>query len=109
MVPDGGQTQTTLGGQMNTGVEDPEDKQTGACEDARMAAATPAILTPRQLEILTLIAGGRTNKEIAVALGIRERTVKFHVAALFQKLCAVSRTEALVVAIRRGLVQIEER
>jgi two-component system NarL family response regulator len=64
-------------------------------------------LTPRQLEILSLIARARSNKEIAGLLGISERTVKFHVAALFKKLCAVSRTEALVVALRLRLIELD--
>jgi two-component system NarL family response regulator len=65
-------------------------------------------LTPRQLEILSLIAKGRTNKEIASALGISERTVKFHVAALFKRLCTFSRTEALVVALKLRVIHIED-
>ena len=65
-------------------------------------------LTPRQREILALIARGRSNKEIAFALGIRERTVKFHVASLFERLGTSSRTEALVVALRLGVIQINE-
>ena len=65
-------------------------------------------LTPRQLEILSLIAKGRSNKEIGFALGIRERTVKFHVAALFDRLGTSSRTEALVVALRLGVVQLHD-
>ncbi len=63
-------------------------------------------LTPRQLDILSLIAHGRSNKEIAFALGIRERTVKFHVAALFERLGTSSRTEALVVALRMGVINL---
>jgi DNA-binding NarL/FixJ family response regulator len=65
-------------------------------------------LTPRQMEILSLIAKGRSNKEIGFALGIRERTVKFHVAALFERLGTSSRTEALVVALRLGVVQLDD-
>jgi len=65
-------------------------------------------LTPRQREILALIARGRSNKEIAFALGIRERTVKFHVASLFERLGTSSRTECLVVALRLGVIQIDE-
>ena len=62
------------------------------------------VLTPRQRDILGHIARGRSNKQIAFALGIRERTVKFHVAALFERLGTQSRTEALVVALRSGVV-----
>ena len=65
-------------------------------------------LTPRQRDILGHIAKGRSNKQIAFALGIRERTVKFHVAALFERLGTQSRTEALVVALRTGVIRLEE-
>ena len=65
-------------------------------------------LTPRQSEILALIGTGRSNKEIALALGIRERTVKFHIAALFERLGASSRTEALVVALRLRVIRLDE-
>lgn len=65
-------------------------------------------LTPRQRDILGHIAQGRSNKQIAFALGIRERTVKFHVAALFERLGTQSRTEALVVALRTGVIRLEE-
>ena len=94
---------------MNASVEDPEDRQTPGWEgDVRPAVGTSQPdLTPRQLEILSSIAQGRTNKEIAVALGISERTVKFHVASLFRKLCTVSRTEALVVALKLKLIRID--
>ena len=65
-------------------------------------------LTPRQRDILGHIAQGRSNKQIAFALGIRERTVKFHVAALFERLGTQSRTEALVVALRAGVIRLDE-
>lgn len=65
-------------------------------------------LTPRQRDILGHIAMGRSNKQIAFALGIRERTVKFHVAALFERLGTQSRTEALVVALRAGVISLDE-
>jgi DNA-binding NarL/FixJ family response regulator len=94
---------------VNASVEDREDRQTpGWRSEVRAESATPQPdLTPRQLEILALIARGRTNKEIAVVLGISERTVKFHVASLFRKLCTVSRTEALVVALRMKLIRLD--
>jgi DNA-binding NarL/FixJ family response regulator len=65
------------------------------------------VLTPRQRDILSFIAQGRSNKQIAFALGIRERTVKFHIAALFERLGTSSRTEALVVALRTGVIQLD--
>ena len=64
-------------------------------------------VTPRELSTLRLMADGKTNKEIATALGISERTVKTHLGHLFEKLGVTSRTEALRVATRRGLVRME--
>jgi two-component system nitrate/nitrite response regulator NarL len=61
-------------------------------------------LTPRELEVLQLLADGLTNKAIALQLGISEHTVKFHVNAILGKLEARSRTEAVVRATRLGLL-----
>jgi len=63
-------------------------------------------LTPRELEVLGLIADGLSSKEIARRLGISEHTVKFHVNTIMSKLGARSRTEAVVVAARLGLIPI---
>jgi len=63
-------------------------------------------LTPRELEVLGLIAGGLSSKEIAHRLGISEHTVKFHVNTIMSKLGARSRTEAVVIAARLGLIPI---
>lgn len=63
-------------------------------------------LTPRELEVLRLLAEGTGNKEIAYRLGISEHTVKFHVASLLDKLHAGSRTEAVSIGIRAGLVTL---
>jgi two-component system NarL family response regulator len=64
-------------------------------------------LTPRELATLRLLADGKANKEIASELGISERTVKTHLGHLFEKLGVTSRTEAVKVATRRGLVRLE--
>jgi DNA-binding NarL/FixJ family response regulator len=64
-------------------------------------------LTPRELAALRLMADGRANKEIASELGISERTVKTHLGHLFEKLGVTSRTEAIKIATRRGLVRLE--
>jgi DNA-binding NarL/FixJ family response regulator len=63
-------------------------------------------LTPRELEVLNLIALGLPNKAIADRLGISDQTVKFHVAAIISKLGASNRTEAVRVAVRRGLIDL---
>jgi two-component system NarL family response regulator len=64
-------------------------------------------LTPREMATLRLLADGKTNKEIAGELAISERTVKTHLGHLFEKLGVTSRTEAIKVATRRGLVRLE--
>jgi len=64
-------------------------------------------LTPREMATLRLMADGKANKEIATALDISERTVKTHLGHLFEKLGVTSRTEAVKVATRRGLVRLE--
>lgn len=61
-------------------------------------------LTPRESEVLQMLASGLANKEIATRLAISEHTVKFHVASILGKLGAASRTEAVTLGIRRGLV-----
>jgi two-component system, NarL family, response regulator YdfI len=63
-------------------------------------------LTPREIEVLGMIAEGLGNKIIAVRLGISEHTVKFHVASIFAKLNAGSRTEAVTIGLRQGLILI---
>jgi len=64
-------------------------------------------LTKRELEVLKLIANGLFNKEIAIALGISERTVKNHVSNIFRKIVVSDRTQAAVFAIRNSLVDIK--
>lgn len=71
----------------------------------RERAAGPEI-TPRELEILRLVAGGNANKEIAAILGIGDDTVKQHVSRILQKLNVNDRAQATAEAIRRGLVSV---
>ena len=63
-------------------------------------------LTPRELEVLTLLAEGKSNKEIARRLSISVHTAKFHVSALIDKLDAVGRTDVVAHAARRGVIQL---
>ena len=63
-------------------------------------------LTPREREVLELIAAGCSNRRIAKKLGISEHTAKFHVNGILLKLSANTRTEAVVLAARRGLLMI---
>ena len=76
-----------------------------------LASATPAqassedrTLTARELDVLRMMAEGAANKTIAWKLGISDHTVKFHVAAILGKLHAASRTEAVTIGVRRGLI-----
>ena len=73
---------------------------------AMVAAPTQTMepLTARELQVLQLVAQGLPNKGIARRLGISENTAKFHVASLCGKLGASSRTEAVTLAARRGLI-----
>jgi DNA-binding NarL/FixJ family response regulator len=63
-------------------------------------------LTKREIQVLRMLADGVGNKEIATALKISDHTAKFHVAQIMAKLGATSRTEAVTIGIRRGLVAI---
>jgi DNA-binding NarL/FixJ family response regulator len=63
-------------------------------------------LTPREIEVLSMMAEGLGNKEIAWRLRISEHTVKFHIGSIFAKLNASSRTEAVTLGIRQGLIML---
>ena len=66
-------------------------------------------LTDREMEVLQWLAQGKSNKEIAAALVISERTVKFHVSSILGKLGASNRTEAVTIAAQRGLVRLSSQ
>lgn len=66
---------------------------------------TPS-LTAREFEVLELVSEGKANKEIAARLSITEGTVKTHVSAILEKLDASHRTEAVTIALRRGLLRL---
>lgn len=63
-------------------------------------------LSPREIEVLGMIAEGLGNKTIARRLGISEHTVKFHIGSIFTKLNASSRTEAVMIGARQGLIML---
>ncbi|MBI4202645.1 MAG: response regulator transcription factor [Chloroflexi bacterium] len=67
-------------------------------------ASLPEDLTPRERQVLSLLAEGLSNKAIAGRLGVSDHTVKFHLNAILGKLGAQSRTEAVVLATRLGLI-----
>jgi len=84
----------------------------GETADASVVTAAEPILdgevllTPRELEVLTLLAEGASNKTIARRLGISVHTAKFHVGSLLDKLDAVGRTDALAHAARLGVINL---
>ncbi len=71
-----------------------------------LPAASIQTLTPREIQVLAMLAEGHGNKTIAWKLGISEHTAKFHVASILSKLNAGTRTEAVTLGIRRGLIMI---
>lgn len=78
----------------------PSDGFIAASEDV------PPLVTPREAEILALIGQGMSNKAVARALGISVHTVKFHLEALFAKLDATSRAEAVAKGLRGGIIEL---
>lgn len=81
-------------------------KLTSATRTSTVRAPTTSTqpLTPREVEILGMLAEGLANKNIAARLGISEHTVKTHVASILTKLDAYSRAEAVAIGARRGLI-----
>src|ERR1035438_5187782 len=71
-----------------------------------LPTAQTQTLTPREVQVLAMLAEGHGNKTIAWKLGISEHTAKFHVASILGKLNAGTRTEAVTLGIRRGLILI---
>lgn len=64
-------------------------------------------MTPREIEVLELVAAGRTNKEIAARLAISNQTVKNHISSILRKLQVNDRTQAVVYALRRGWIKVK--
>jgi len=73
---------------------------------AEKAAEREAALTRREIQVLSLLAEGASNKSIARRLGISIHTVKFHVASLLDKFEAIGRTDAVTQAVRLGVIQL---
>ena len=74
----------------------------------RLAEYTPRVeLTPRELEVLRLLAKGLSNPEIAATIGRTESTIKVHVSNILEKLGVSDRTEAVTLSIRRGILHLE--
>jgi DNA-binding NarL/FixJ family response regulator len=73
-------------------------------KDVARPHARPGVLSPRERAVLRLVAAGLSNRQIGETLSISERTVKFHVTAIFNKLGADNRARAVAVAAERGLL-----
>jgi DNA-binding NarL/FixJ family response regulator len=73
-----------------------------------MGAQLAEPLTPREMDVLKLMAQGLTNKKIGDRLLVNERTVKYHVSTILSKLEVSNRTEAVTEAARRGLISLDE-
>lgn len=69
-------------------------------------SGSPQLLSPREQEVLALLAEGLSNRDVAERLGISRHTAKFHVNAILDKLGATTRTEAVVLAVRSGLLSL---
>jgi DNA-binding NarL/FixJ family response regulator len=85
---------------------DPQELEALLAGSGRPHPGGTQALTPREVEVLRMMAEGAANKTIAWKLAISEHTVKFHVASIMSKLNAASRTEAVMTGIRQGLVLI---
>jgi DNA-binding CsgD family transcriptional regulator len=88
------------------GVSDSADVTLVLSNGMSAAVDDDVLLTPRELEVLTLLAEGMSNKAIARRLGISVHTAKFHVGAVMDKLDAVGRTDAVAHAVRRGVIHL---
>lgn len=66
-------------------------------------------LTEREVEVLEGVAEGRSNADIAIALGLAEKTVKNHLSNVFEKLSASDRTHAVTIALQRGIIELPQR
>jgi len=83
-------------------------KMLNTFEGIRTEAEIAPHLTERELEVIKVLARGKSNKEIAWSLGISEKTVRNHASNIYKKLHIFDRTQAVIYAIRHGLVDVEE-
>jgi DNA-binding NarL/FixJ family response regulator len=88
--------------------QDVAQKMLTTVEGIRSDAEIAPRLTERELEVIKALARGKSNKEIATSLGISEKTVRNHASNIYKKLHIFDRTQAVIYAIRRGLVDVEE-
>jgi DNA-binding CsgD family transcriptional regulator len=93
-----------------SGLGDLAEERDGTAPNGRdalvVATRSETSLTPRETEVLELLAQGMANKEIAARLSFSTHTAKFHVESLLRKLDAVNRAEAVREGIRRGLIGV---
>jgi DNA-binding NarL/FixJ family response regulator len=87
-------------------VIDPAAREAFAPVALRVPGPSAGDLTDRERQVLAMLAAGDPNRRIAERLAIAENTVKAHVASIFGKLGATTRTEAVTIALRRGLVML---
>jgi DNA-binding NarL/FixJ family response regulator len=87
-------------------VVDPAVAQVDLASSGADFEEAPSTLSPREREVLNLVASGLPNKAIARSLGISDHTVKFHVSSVLAKLGASSRTEAVTLATRLGILSL---
>jgi len=97
---------TLLGGVAGLRLAVPGEQVTAAIVARHRDIAGDFELTPRELDVLTLLAEGASNKMIAQRLGISVHTAKFHVGSLLDKLDATGRTDAVAHAARRGVINL---
>jgi two-component system, NarL family, response regulator YdfI len=98
----------TLAVLLSTPTSTPDDLRSAQTSGEERSAVVPELdaLTPREREVLEMVALGLSNKEIAWRMKISEHTVKFHVASIFAKLDVSTRTEAVMRGIRQGLIMM---
>jgi DNA-binding CsgD family transcriptional regulator len=97
---------TNIPGLQLVGANESSDVVLTLSNEISASADPDASLTPREMEVLTLLAEGMSNKGIARRLAISVHTAKFHVRALIDKFDAVGRTDAVAQAARRGVIQL---